>query len=693
MRSARISRCPIKPAIAKAGLAQALMLLSAAPALAVLTDTVLVPASYVTTHGKDSGTPVSALDKLDESGLTTDRAKFVQFEAAAAGTTYAGYRTYTLPTSIRANAITRFELRVNYRGPVRQKQQWTWSIFDWNHGAYFPLGDNFFAPPMSPWTILTFHLEGNNLANYVRPNDRQIRIRVISNNTAGNASLDYEALTVTRTSTPTPAGRSFYVSTAGSNANPGTIAKPWRTISKAASTVAPGSTVYVRGGVYHERVVMQVSGSASAGFVQFQSFPGELAIIDGTGVAMPQAVSTPIGLLQITNRSYVSVLGMALRNWKANDQNFFPAGISVTGSGSQIQLTHNQIYSIANPTGACGGQPQNCGAHGLAVYGTSSAASLNNLIIDGNELYNLTLGQSESMALNGNVQSWSVTNNIVHDSNNIGIDAIGFEPTSPNPAVNQARDGYIGGNVVYNINDNNNPAYPPHDNSADGIYVDGGTRITIERNVLHNNNLGLELASEHAGHVTSYVVARSNLIYLNTAPGISIGGFDSSVGSTDHCTIINNTLFQNDSTPNDGSGEFQMQFFPNDGTAANNQVENNIIFANNQGVLINNPFTHPAASLDHNLYYASDPNNVSWIYNNQTYSSLASYRSHTGQDLNSKFANPKFLSAALPDLWVLAGSPAIDAGTALGMAVRGTFDHAGFQRVQGAAIDIGAYEQ
>ena len=673
--------------------AQALMLLIAVPALATLTNTVLVPASYVTTHGKDNGTPVSALDKLDESGLTTDPAKFVQLEAAAAGTTYAGYRTYSLPVSIRPNAVTQFELRVNYRGPVRQKQRWTWSIFDWVHGAFFPLGDNFFAPLSSPWTILTFRLGGNNLANYVRPSDRQIRIQVISNDMAGNAGLDYEALVVTSTSTPASAGRSFYVSTAGSNANPGTIAKPWRTISKAASTVAPGSTVYVRGGVYHERVVVQVSGSASAGFVQFQSFPGELAIIDGTGVTMPQAISTPIGIFQITNRNYVAVLGLVLRNWKANDQNDFPAGISVTGYGSHIQLTHNQIYAIANPTGTCGGQPPNCGAHGLAVYGTSGTASLNNLVIDGNELYNLTLGQSESMALNGNVQSWSVTNNIVHDNNNIGIDAIGFEPTSPNPAVNQARDGYISGNVVYNINDNNNPAYPPNDNSADGIYVDGGTRITIERNVLHNNNLGLELASEHAAHVTSYVVARSNLIYSNTAPGVSIGGFDSSVGSTDHCTIINNTLFQNDSTPNDGSGEFQMQFFPNDGTAADNLFENNIVFANNQGVLINNPFAHPAASLDHNLYYASDPNDVSWVYNNQTYTSLASYRSHTGQDLNSKFANPKFLKAAMPDLWVLAGSPAINAGFDPGVAVRGTVDQAGFPRMQGAAIDIGAYEQ
>ncbi len=693
MHAANVSRRPLKLAFARVGLAPALMLLFAAPAFATLINTVLVPTSYVTTHGKDSGTPVSALDKLDELGLTSDPAKFVEFEAAAAGTAYAGYRTYTLPTSIVSNSITQIQLRVNYRGPVRQTQRWTWSIFDWSHGGFFPMGDNFFAPPASPWTILTFNLGGNNLANYVRAIDRQIRVQVVSNNIAGNAGLDYEALALTSTSTPTPPGASFYVSTTGSNANPGTIAQPWRTISKAASAVPPGSTVYVRGGVYNERVVVQVSGTASAGFVQFQSFPGESAIVDGTGVTMPQAVSTPIGLFQITNRNYVIVSDLVLRNWKANGANFFPAGISVTGSGTHIELRHNLINAIANPTGTCGGVPKNCGAHGLAVYGTSGTASLNNLVIDGNELYNLILGQSESMTLNGNVQYWQVTNNIVHDNNNIGIDAIGFEGTAPSPSVDQARDGFIGGNVVYNINDNINPAYPPNDNSANGIYVDGGTRITIERNVLHNNNLGLELASEHAGHVTSHVIARSNLIYLNTAPGVSIGGYSSTVGSTDHCTIINNTLFHNDSTPGDGSGEFQMQFFPNDGTVSDNLFENNIVFANSQGVLINNPFAHPAVALDFNLYYASDPTNVSWIYKNQTYTTLASYRIHTGQDLNSKFANPNFLSTALPDLWVLAGSPAINSGTDPGASVRGTLDQAGFARVQGAAIDIGAYEQ
>jgi len=306
------------------------------------------------------------------------------------------------------------------------------------------------------------------------------------------------------------------------------------------------------------------------------------------------------------------------------------------------------------------------------------------------------------MAINGNVQYWSVTNNIVHDNNNIGIDAIGFEGTSPNPAYDQARDGYIAGNLIYNISDNHNPAYPPNDNSANGIYVDGGTRITIERNIIHHCNIGLELASEHAGRTTSYVIARSNLIYLSTGPGMSVGGYCNGspgcggvlTGSTDHCTLVNNTLAYNDSLRT-GSGEFQIQFFPNNGTVSNNIFENNILDANSQGQLISDPFSHPVVSLNYNLYYApnGDPNNNTWQWNNISYAAFSLYQRASGNDANSQFADPQFASLSPPDLWVQSTSPAVDAGTNLGASIVGTLDLAGFPRLQGSTIDIGPYQQ
>src|SRR5437764_297083 len=79
-------------------------------------------------------------------------------------------------------------------------------------------------------------------------------------------------------------GMAFYVSTTGSDSNPGTLSSPWRTIQHAANSVQAGDTVYVRGGVYNESVNISVSGSATAGPIAFQTFPGEQAIVDVTGL-------------------------------------------------------------------------------------------------------------------------------------------------------------------------------------------------------------------------------------------------------------------------------------------------------------------------------------------------------------------------------------------------------------------------
>jgi len=79
-------------------------------------------------------------------------------------------------------------------------------------------------------------------------------------------------------------GLSFYVSTTGSDTNAGTSAAPWKTIQHAANEAIAGDTVFVFGGTYHESVNLPHSGSGAAGSIVFRSYPGETAIVDGTGV-------------------------------------------------------------------------------------------------------------------------------------------------------------------------------------------------------------------------------------------------------------------------------------------------------------------------------------------------------------------------------------------------------------------------
>jgi hypothetical protein len=361
----------------------------------------------------------------------------------------------------------------------------------------------------------------------------------------------------------------------------------------------------------------------------------------------------------------------------------------VKGAGTAVQLVNNSIHDITTTAPAT---PKNCAsdAFGITVDGTAAPAAIDQIAIAGNEVFDNKLGCSETLSLDGNVTNFLVAANRVHDDDNIAIGAIGFERVSKDVAYDQARDGVIRGNTVYNITSFGNPDYGKQ-YAADGIYVDGGTNIVIEQNLIHHVDLGIELASEHQGHVTSEVTARNNVIYSGNSAGISIGGYGARRGGTDHCTIVNNTLYDND-TQATGSGEFQIQF-----NATNNVFENNIAYAGPQDLLVND-FTDSEpdpASLDYNLYYSDDAAKAVWRWQKTRYTSYAAYRSATGQDAHSPpFSDPQFLSLGNPpNLDIAPSSPAIDAGAVLGASVTGQYDFPGRPRTQSGTIDIGAYER
>jgi len=479
---------------------------------------------------------------------------------------------------------------------------------------------------------------------------------------------------------------SFYVATTGNDSNPGTESASWRTIQHAADTARAGSTVYVRGGIYEELVSINASGNASDGYITFRSYPGETAILDA-GHLTP---SGRIGILTIQNKSYVRIQGFEIRNFRTAEHRLAPLGINVIGSGSHIELLKNNVHRIENNFEGRDGPGRGGNAFGIAVYGTDAKIPITDLIIDGNEVHHLKTGSSESLVVNGNVTNFRITHNIVHDNNNIGIDVIGFERTAPDPAVDQARDGVVSGNLVYNITSRGNPAYR-NDESSDGIYVDGGTRILIEQNVMHDVDFGIELASEHKDRATSYITARNNLIYHCHTAGVSIGGYAPERGHSDHSAVVNNTLFENDTSAT-GSGEFQLQW-----NMADNRFENNIVYAGPRCLFTVNKSqvdrNQPPAVIDHNLYYcASGAQASTWAGASATMTGFDKYVESTGNDRHSRFLDPHFVDAAAKDFHLQSDSPAIAAGTTDGVPV-GELDLEGSSRVKSGSIDIGCYQR
>ncbi len=483
-----------------------------------------------------------------------------------------------------------------------------------------------------------------------------------------------------------------YVSTNGDDANPGTKSKPWKTLQHAADVVAPGTTVHIRGGIYCQQLSVKASGSADKGFITFRSQPGETAVLDGSCLTPPEG--GPRGgdaLVALQNVSYVRVQGLEIRNYRTADRRRTPAGIRVSGAGSHIEILKNNVHHIEQNFPGQDRPGSGGNGFGIAVYGTDGKTPISDLLVDGNEVHHLKTGSSESLVLNGNVAGFRVTRNIVHDNNNIGIDLIGHERSAPDPEVDRARDGVISGNLVYNITSKGNPAYGNEVNS-DGIYVDGGTRLLIERNIMHDVDFGIELASEHFGRTTSYITARNNLIYNCHTAGITIGGYDEKRGITENCTIANNTLYGNDTWGTE-TGEFMMQFY-----MRNNLFVNNIIYVGSHGRVMTSksgrtdPST-PTVTMDHNVYYFPGGSGAAkWRFDNQDYTSFEDYVRITGNDRNSRFADPLFVDPAAGRFQLREGSPARGAGGDAGTAVTGTEDLAGAPRVRGGRIDAGCYQ-
>lgn len=221
-------------------------------------------------------------------------------------------------------------------------------------------------------------------------------------------------------------------------------------------------------------------------------------------------------------------------------------------------------------------------AHGIIVDGNDSAeqATINNTTIKNCEIYNMTLGQSEALVLNGNVESFEVSDNYVHDCDNIGIDVIGYEHDgSERDRARGTKDKFslVARNTVINISSGSNTAYradPDEDGTecccAGGIYVDGGTCVNIQDNYVRNSDIGVELASEHENVTTDNIhLINNTLIENNQLAGVSIGGYDDCNGGTTDCVISGNTIYN--------TGEYCLNLQKK--CYSNNVIENNIFIA------------------------------------------------------------------------------------------------------------------
>ena len=508
------------------------------------------------------------------------------------------------------------------------------------------------------------------------------------------------ASATTAPSGPAKGPHRVFVSPDGHAGAAGTRQDPLASINEAVARVAGGGFVVLRGGTYAQRIKLK-----DVHRVTVRPFQHEQVILNGGPLTPPPDRSA---MVTIVNSSRVVVRGLDIRRYGTTSKRAVPIGIYVHGASSHISLVRNHVHSMGNYNGTLGSFDIN--AHGIAVYGDRARHPITDVTIHRNQVDHLALGASESVVVNGNVKHWRITHNRIHDNNNIGIDAIGFESTLSGPArytrANRARDGVIADNVIRNIISRGNPAYYEDGgwcDCADGIYIDGGTDIRVERNRVIGNDIGIEVAAENARGSADHVVVADNFITRSGYVGIATGGYcdgaedcgDVETGRAFDNRFLHNTLYANNQFA-DGSPEILVQYH-----ATRTVIQGNVVrAAGTTPALIGtvpraqNDASSSAPRLDGNLYFAAGgPARASFGVLGVDYTGWQTYRSATGQDAHSRFADPRLRHPARGDLHLRAGSPAVDAGLAVSPRWVGHRDIDGQPRVQGARIDIGADER
>lgn len=368
-------------------------------------------------------------------------------------------------------------------------------------------------------------------------------------------------LVTTNASAESVSSRIYYVSKNGNDANAGNLKEPWHTIQKAADSIKPGDTVYVRGGIYSEFVSIKNSGSKEDGAITIKAYPGENPILDANN----QMVKSGNTAFFSIDASHIVIDGFEMRNLITNGKDYYPNGILVQHDSNHIQLLNNEIHRIENHS-------IDGNAHGILVYGDSSDA-IRNITIQNNEIHHLILGNSEALTLSGNVEEFTIDNNKIHHNNNIGIDVAGYYNACKVDCIDQVRNGAISNNIVYNNTSEKNPSYHGH-LAAGGIYADGATNIAITNNLVFKNDFGIELASENYGKTTSQITVEKNKIFQNNGAGLIMGGASTSNGGA-YKNIIRENEFSLNDRRSQGYGEITIQYH-----ATKNQFLNNKFYIN-----------------------------------------------------------------------------------------------------------------
>ncbi|MBN2102519.1 right-handed parallel beta-helix repeat-containing protein [bacterium] len=449
-----------------------------------------------------------------------------------------------------------------------------------------------------------------------------------------------------------------------SDTNPGNDpGAPWETIQKAGNTAMAEDTVYIRSGTYNERIIPQYSGLPDQ-FITFMAYPGDLPVLDGTGLGGWWGIFSIYGkdwirLEDLEIRSNDTGWGILIEHDGSEDashiqlQNLtvhYTAGecIQIRGNAHDITITDCTVHDGLGPYSGIdiyrwnSGRPHHVTVTGCTAYlfdngypGAGIGSEMaDDLIVTGNTVYNSKIGIDI-----GSGDRNIITDNIIYDCET-GI------------ALSSNEDSEVSHNLVHDIIDEGFYSYYW---SANG---EAHARNVWHDNVVYNIGWGF-YESNVKGSSGSEGPTSHHRYYNNLLYNITRGFYFK--GTTD-LKFWNNTVYMN-------HGYSAVQLV--DG-AINADIRNNILSTSGSVSPISIDGTSgTGANIDYNCYHN---------------------RSGTsgGPGSHSVSGNPLFISPASSDFHLQPESPCINSG--INFSALFVHDLDTLPRPIGSEWDMGCYE-
>ncbi len=364
--------------------------------------------------------------------------------------------------------------------------------------------------------------------------------------------------------------KNIYVATNGSDRNPGTNNRPFKTIQKAADVVKPGDVVLIKRGIYREQVKITRSGSANK-MIKFKAYPGDelKAIVEGKTFLVLQSSHIEISGLKVQNIPRIS--GPTV-------------GIYVEGPAKNIIIKNNHTY--------------NTFGSGIGVWGVGhkknpgNFENIRNLKILNNKVEKAcNKGWNECITVSNGIVDFEIKGNEIFN---------GGDPINGGEGIDVklgAKNGIIADNYI-------------HDLTRRGIYLDanGGAEfakpviknIKVYNNVSRNNNgHGMAIMTEGIGDVFNIDIY-NNVFYENRDDGLMIYKHPVGSGIIHNIRVYNNTMVAHKrhgfllAFP----GSYNIKAYNNilyDNDRSDYKVSNGMIFKSNNLIGVNPKFVNASA--------------------------------------------------------------------------------------------------